>query len=417
MPVASVPDPYDEQTMDAQMAASHYSYKGFYTTSKSALKTGSLGWIYDRPSNSYRIRDFKKYYHDAPPCLMQAAGTEFAVDMVRDNPYGFPFYILFRNAHPSITNKKFEKGVGISNATAVSNSTYFASCMTIEDLYTDDGYGSTYKVLDQYNPSYLGWVIFPAVGNNVYEYFSQVPLAGQSSSTAVDNDMFILNLTNFSATLNLDMGYYTAVACARRAEEGLYSYMPVYGNSGFPARFTLDVGGLRYYPIQYVGVSESIEGPYTQTLTTSGDAVFIKIVMYNRTDRQVSIHVQDGTQGQVLRAKVTLGVTIDPIIYSGTGSSEVPYTTRWSQALVPPTTSGGQTVNANTINIDSGSSGAIIYKLSNIWSTDGGTSQPQYVDSNSQITISPKLNFRNTIHYYPLFGGGNNWPSYTIYHG
>ena len=396
-----------------ELESDKWAFAGYATTDKSTLKTGLLDWLYDRPTApNLRRYDFLWYYHYAPPCLMQAAGTRFAVDLVRDNPGTFPFYILFRSGLQQLVNKKFEPGVGIGSATAVSDTNDFASCMTIEDLWANTGsvWGNDpYKLVDDtagHTPCYLGFVLFPATGNGV-DYFSTVALAHHQT---VQNDMFKINLSAMMADPAisiLDLGDYTAIACARW-DNGLgYSYMPVYGNNSFPARFTMNLGGVTNYPMEYIGIATAKEGPYQERyLTTTSWTVYIKVRMWNNSGSNMQIHPEDSSK----RGKIALRAGLNG---SATFVGSYDPTTITRTAVVSPGTSEN---GDSAITISAGGSTDIIYKIERIWDPDGTHSEQQL--DQGQLQITPQVSFMGDTsqgNFYPKKGGGLQVPFSITY--
>ena len=419
-----------DQAQIAAAVTAKYGLTGPVFTSKAALFAGTpaggaMNYNYVRPNVHFRERDFLGYFHRAQIPFMQAYGPSMTVDMLRDNPDNFPFYLLLNYTSPTtftLSNRAFLKGGGINTRSTAVDAGDLDYNICVEDLTFDDGMGGNpLQLIDpshQYQ-AYLCLVIDRGSGVEQIRYPEFLCSSPVTEQTQQDNDMWILDTSQISdVTTGVPIGQYPAVACAKITIENLDYYLPVYSRRSYPAKFTLDCGGLGNYKVVYMGISESPDGPFsTSTLTTRADDLYVKVRMYNKSGKQVVLHIRDNNVSHENAPKITLSTTVDASNIVIGGAAPV-NPDAWHQGLLPTLDNDehGDPVNPNSITIDADDHGDIVYLVKNIWSVDGGAHQPQLVESGTAV-ITPKLSFRDSANYYPLYDRSATYPTYTITNG
>ena len=344
----------------AQLAAAGYGLRAVATNSKTALRTMSLGWTYDGAAAPYfRQLDFDGYYNGAPIPFMQANGQTLLVDLISGNTTPAVFYMMMNAGY--LRNKNFVAGGGIGNSNAVPSG-YDAYCICVEDLGFDSGGGSMHSMMG----GVVGLVIFN--GTSV--------AAEIWSSKAVDdynqryNEMYSVPTSG----LSLGAGTYTAVACCK-VSDGLTYYLPVYDDANYPARFTLEVGGLSSYKQARTGLSTSQSGTYSTMLNSNADDIFVKMKFYNQTGRSVTLN--NVTNGRFILSTRVQGSRVD----MQTGNTISIDRTQTSSLVLPtsdPTIADGSYVE-------------MVFKILNIWSNTAGSQVPAF--TSGSLDISPSIQF------------------------
>lgn len=392
--------------VDNDYSAARFGVFGPAFTSVNNLKTESLDWTYERPAAPYfRIKDFLGYFHDAIPCFMQAAGATFVLDLVQTAPDTFPFYLLFGDGSQYKKNKPFVAGGGIGTGTALSADD-LAYNLAAEDINFFDG-SAYHKLMDPNYSTYLGLVIFPSSGNGsptlLFPTETSYPLTNQG---ILENDMFKIQ----TGSLNLSIGDYIAVACARRTEDDLpaYYYFPVYSTPKYPARFNLRVGGLERYPIQYMGISAVIPGTdpedhiySTTSINTTSTDVYLKVRVHNNSGKPLTI-VKNGN------VKFSMHVDLE-------GSVEDLQT--GNTRTIPASSSSTAVRNTMTLLVDNdvtipnGSHGVLYFKIEKIWQDDETVTAIGV--ASGYVKVKPILKFRNNGTNFPIYNNGSA-PEYTV---
>lgn len=384
-------------------AGQHYGVYG------AAYEIGTLfalqnAWTYDRPQSPYlRKKDFVGYLHKAIPPFMQAMGAEVVVDVVRDDPGSFGFYLFFNAGR--LANRKFLKGGGLDPQAAQLESGDVAYNVAVEDLVFNTGasegvYSGYVSLLDGNDPSYLGLVIFSSTGQYKTELFAtsgnhvqEVPTGGTYS-----NDMFRINLAPLATSSSigtLPIGTYKAIACARQVNGAKTYYLPVYPTGEFPAKFNLDIGGMGRYKVSYIGVGESASGPFETSLPVSVTTrdVYIKLRLYNYSGSLLTLAA--GTQKFILKTGLVGNVT------PGSGGSSYP---------VDRTVTSGSYIGIGTaVQIADGTFAELVYQVPNIWS-ETGADTPQIIEGGS-LTLTPTLRLNGDVAFTPT---SSSYSSFTV---
>lgn len=362
-----------EQIPDSTYASEHYGLVGKAFNNRDSLFNADLSWTYSRPSAPYlRIRDFYRYFHDAKPCMMQAMGSSFTLDLVQLSPGSLLFYLLFNSG--ALANKPFSKdgGINTNSVNGAVDSSDLAYNIAVEDVVFDMG-GNPLTLLDANYPSYLGVVIFTTAGAFVQEIFSTYPIANGNTYQA---DMFRIS----AASLNLNVGEYVAVACAKQVQDSFTYYLPVHGTSWYPARFTLSVGGISNYKALNMGIATSAVGIFVTSLTTTQSDIFVKVRLYNYSGKSLTIQISGNTKFQ-LEVAVT-GSVVD------SQTEETVNINRTQTALL------STDYNSNDLTIADKGYGDLVYKITNIWSNSSSSGATAI--NSGQININPVLKFRGT---------------------
>lgn len=361
-----------DQPSDALILNDRYALDAIATTIRSNLATMSLAWSYrGARAPYYRQHDFHRYYNGAIVPFMQANGQSLLVDLVSGNANPALFYLLMRSG--ALANKPFSSTSGIASSGTAVPSTRLDYCISAEDLGFSDG-GSYHSILG----AYLGLVIFQGT-TYMGEIWSSRAVAQLSTRY---NDMFIVPTDD----LDLGIGTYIAVACAKKTEGSRVYYMPVYDDAPYPARFTLSVGGVDYYKQDRVGLATSANGSTTTMLRTTSSTVYVRMRIYNNTGHSVTLPVS-GTK--FMLSTQVQGTVVDQ------GGTHAIDRTQSSVSIQYP---------ASDITIADGGYGDMVFRLDNIWSNDA-TTQPTMIESGS-ISIKPTLAFnRGGVQTsFPLYG-------------
>lgn len=362
---------YDKPT-DSALETIRYGLSAIATSVKSGLATMSLAWTYHGAQAPYfREHDFDGYYNAAPVPFMQANGSSIVIDLVGSSPAPALFYMLM--ASGALANKPFSTESGIGRSGNAVPAGLLGNCICVEKIGFDEGGGTYHSILG----AYLGIVVFSGT-TYVGEAWASVPVAISSTR---DNNMFIVPTSG----LQLSMGEYTAVACAKKTEDGHTFYMPVYDDGNYPTRFALVVGGVGYYNQRRVGVSDDADGFPTRLLTTTASTVYLTMRLTNNSRATLNLAVGSN-------AKFTLVCPVRGTVTDFQGEHSIERTIT-VVGIYRPTT-------AQTVAV--GGYVDLVYQLTNIWSTDG-TTQPQLIESGS-LVLSPTLKYYGTDEY-PLSGG------------
>ena len=386
-----------------------------YGISGGAYSIGNLfsmnnAWTYDRPQDPYnRINDYKGYFHGAVVPFMQAMGQTFVIDVVQEYPEPFCFYMLFNNGR--YANKPFRKGVGIdtsSTGTAV-DAADLAYNVAVEDLVFNTGAasgvaGGTVTLLDNTYHSYLGFVIFTSTGTYKTELFAAQGHHVRKPN-ADDPDMYIIPTTTLADTsnlVNLPMGTYKAIACAKYVGEDAIStyYLPVYPTGDYPAKFNLNIGGMDRYEIQFLGICDTNtqNSLFVTSLTVpvTTDTVFVKMRFRNKSGRQLTI-VPSGTNRPKMGLHIAFSGTVS---YNGGSPTPISRNPEYNTLMIQP--GNGTTAYSSNISVDDKGYVDIVYRIQNIWSIDG-TSGSQIIDSGN-LTLDLSYRLANTNNFTPKTG-------------
>ena len=342
-----------------QLAAAKYGLIARSTRTRNNLISMSLGWTYEgAQSPYYRQLDFDGYYNAAPIPFMQANGQTLLLDLVSGNASPALFYMLMNDG--ALANKPFVAGQGIGSSGSAVPSNRLSYCIAVEDLGFDDASATIMGAV-------LGLVIFQGTTYKG-EVWSSQTVAHLSTSV---NEMFNVP-TN---TLNLAVGNYTAVACAKLTSGGLTYYMPVYDDASYPARFDFIVGGLDYWKQARTGLSTSQSGTYSTMLNTNADDIYVKMKLHNQTGRSVSL--ANVTNGRFILSTRVQGSRVD----LQTGNTISIDRTQTSSLVLPttdPTVADGSYVE-------------MVFRILNIWSNTAGSSVAAF--TSGSLDISPSIQF------------------------
>lgn len=377
-----------EETPTQQQYADNYFFvKAVAATSKSALFSMAMGWTYEGADQYCRQLDFVGYYvlpNTAPTApFMQANGSTLIVDLISGNANPALFYLFMRTG--KLANKRFSASGGIDtgSSTAVP-SNRLAYAMTCEDLGFYDGSGF-HELLE----GVLGLVIFDSNGTEKGEVWAtkngnEIPVKDDYS--VIENDMFKVRTDG----LNLAVGTYVAVACAKKEDDMHTYYLPVFNDASYPAKFSLVVGGIDYYKQDRQGISLSDSSGWANDISYNGNSqsdIYVKMYLYNQTGRSVTLNVRDNRFA--LSTKVS---TINPVVDSrGSHTFE---RTQTSQLWLP----------TSDVTVANNGYAELIFKITNIWGESAGSS-PTLIES-GKLLVEPTLQFVSggTATDFPLYG-------------
>jgi hypothetical protein len=359
-----------DQPSDSALASNRYSVAAIATSSRGSLATMSLAWTYHKAQAPYfRQLDFNRYYNAAPIPFMQANGATLTVDLVNQSTAPALFYMLMNAG--ALANKPFSTASGIGSSGTAVPSNRLDYCIAVEDLGFDSGGGSYKSIMG----AYLGLVIFQGTTFKA-DVWASTAVAELSSR---DNNMFIVPLSG----LNLAMGDYTAVACAK---QGNY-YLPVYDDANYPARFTLTVGGLDLYSQSAYGLATTNTASTATMIRTTGSDAYVTMRFYNNSGRTLDI---TGGSNQ----KFTLKVEITGSVVSQGTTVSIDRTVANGKAYI---TASMATPSSGTISVADGSYAELVFLVPRIWSTDG-TTLPVAIES-GEVSLKPRLFFNGATEY------------------
>lgn len=366
------------QPSDAQLATARYGLAAIATSSRASLPTMSLGWTYRGAQAPYfRQLDYDRYYHNAPIPFMQANGQSLTVDLVNQSTAPALFYMLMNAG--ALSNKPFSTASGIGTSGTAVPANRLDYCIAVEDLGFDSGGGSYQSLIG----AYLGLVIFQGTTYKG-EVWASTAVAELSQR---DNTMFIVPMSG----LNLAMGDYTAVACAKKTSGGLTYYLPVYNDASYPTRFALTVGGLDLYRQQAYGIAKTNTASVDILIRTTGSDAYITMRFNNNSGRTLDIAGGSNT-------KFTLKCEISGSIVSNGVTTNISRTIANGKAYI---TASMATPSSGTISVADGSYASLVYRIPNIWSTDG-TTTPSIIDS-GEVTLLPRLYYNGETIYSSNF--------------
>lgn len=355
----------DEEPTDAQLLTIRYALAARATNNRASLATMALDWVYSGAQAPYfRKLDFHRYYNGAPIPFMQANGQNLIVDLIAGNANPALFYMLMNDG--AMANKPFVDGAGIGTSGTAVPANRLQYCIAVEDLGFDLGSSTFLSIMG----AVLGLVIFRGTTYKGEVWASQ-PVAHLSQR---ENNMYNVS----TGSLSLAPGTYTAVACAKLTDGNFTYYLPVYNHADYPTRFTFVVGGMDYYKQDVRGISLSSSGSWSNDLSFNGNTysdLYVMVRLYNQTGRSVTL-------GSVTDGRFILSTTISTInpVVDAQGSHTFSRT-QVSQLVSPtvdPTIADGSYVE-------------MVFKVTNIWSANAGSS-PSLIES-GKLQISPTLQF------------------------
>jgi hypothetical protein len=407
----NAPNFASDSAQTAALVAAKYGFTGPVFTGKAALfsgtpANGAMNYNYERPNQYCRERDFLNYFHHAQPCFMQAVGRTFTIDLMPINPDPVLFYLLMNyttnGSQGLLSNKAFSTESGIDRTnTAVKDPNDLPCNICIEDLTFADAQGSyNFNLLGQY-AAYLGIVVDKGSGQESVRYVecfeSTYPVEEQ---TTVHDEMYKVGTS--SLTTDLPIGTYSAVACAKLNDGSFDYYLPVFSKRSFPAKFTLNCGGLSNYAIEYRGLGETATGNFMAELTGSSvDEVYLKIRFYNKRGRSLDVLVS----GNI---KICLQYTVQSVDLGG-GTTSVE-DERGENYITVDKTKDTVTFyypnpsDVNSVSIQNNDYAEFVFKIVNPFQNDDTISGLARL-AGSYVNITPKVKFKaGTSDFFPVKG-------------
>lgn len=353
-----------ELTAAQRQAAGYGLEVPIITAVADLLNDNAIAWKYLRPglSDGYPERqlDFDGYYSGAPAAIFQqAAGLALTVDTFNPGASAAVNIFLWQRTG-GLADRDFADTAGYGNAvgrsTAQKNAVYGS-----EDIVAGG-----YTLYDSSHPATLGIAVFN--GSTFVAFIGASVAIGIYSPR--NNNMYNIVLSGTT----LAQGAYTAVACARiQVSSNNYRYIPAHSlDQNYPAKFTLNIGGLSFYAYTPVYISRTSPVSWVRSITSNESTYYVKITVFNDSGTAFSL----SQFASRFSCKVFVSGTV--VTQSGTQTlDEVEHAATYNSGL-------------SDTSIPAGGSASMVFEVQRVWNSNPAQSAV-VIDNGSQIHLTPKL--------------------------